>query len=105
MYESESGSEVTQSYLTLHEPIDCSLPGSSVHGISQAKVLEWGVIAFSIYTTIHKIGNQQGPVYSTGNSTQNSVITYMGKESGKKMDKCICINEPFCCTPKSIITL
>ena len=36
-----------------------------------------------IYTTIHKIGNQQGPVYSTGNSTQYSVITYMGKESGK----------------------
>ena len=32
---------------TLHDPIDCSLPGSSVHGIFQARVLEWGAIAFS----------------------------------------------------------
>ena len=40
-------SEVAQSCPTLHEPIDCSLPGSSVHGIFQARVLEWGAIAFS----------------------------------------------------------
>ena len=33
--------------LTLHDPMDCSLPGSSVHGIFQARVLEWGAIAFS----------------------------------------------------------
>ena len=32
---------------TLHDPIDCSLPGSAVHGIFQARVLEWGAIAFS----------------------------------------------------------
>ena len=43
----KSESEVTQSCLTLHDPIDCSLPGSSDHGIFQAKVLEWGAIAFS----------------------------------------------------------
>ena len=40
-------SEVAQSCLTLHNPMDCSLPGSSVHGIFQARVLEWGAIAFS----------------------------------------------------------
>ena len=40
-------SEVTQSCLTLSDPTDCSLPGSSVHGIFQARVLEWGAIAFS----------------------------------------------------------
>ena len=40
-------SEVAQSCLTLSNPMDCSLPGSSVHGIFQAKVLEWGAIAFS----------------------------------------------------------
>ena len=40
-------SEVTQSCLTLRDPMDCSLPGSSVHGIFQARVLEWGAIAFS----------------------------------------------------------
>ena len=43
----KSESEVTQSCPTLHDPIDCSPPGSSIHGISQARVLEWGAIAFS----------------------------------------------------------
>ena len=45
--EVKSESEVAQSYPTLHDPMDCSLPGSSVHGVFQARVLEWGVIAFS----------------------------------------------------------
>ena len=40
-------SEVAQSCLTVSHPMDCSLPGSSVHGIFQARVLEWGAIAFS----------------------------------------------------------
>ena len=43
----KSESEVAQSCLTPTDPIDCSLPGSSVHGIFQARVLEWGAIAFS----------------------------------------------------------
>ena len=43
----ESESEVAQSCPTLSDPMDCSLPGSSVHGIFQARVLEWGPIAFS----------------------------------------------------------
>ena len=38
--------EVAQSCLTLSDPMDCSLPGSSIHGIFQAGVLEWGAIAF-----------------------------------------------------------
>ena len=41
---------VPMSYLTLCDPIDCSTPGSSVHGIFQARVLEWGAIAFSDIT-------------------------------------------------------
>ena len=41
-------SEVAQSCLTLSNPMDCSLPGSSIHGIFQARVLEWGAIAFSM---------------------------------------------------------
>ena len=45
----ESG--VAQSCPTLSDPVDCSLPGSSVHGILQARVLEWGAIAFSIEET------------------------------------------------------
>ena len=43
----KSESEVAQSFLTLSDPMDCSLPGSSIHGIFQARVLEWGAIAFS----------------------------------------------------------
>ena len=43
----KSESEVTQSCPTLSDPMDCSLPGSSVHGIFQARVLEWVGIAFS----------------------------------------------------------
>ena len=43
----KSESEVAQSCPTLSDPMDCSLPGSSAHGIFQARVLEWGAIAFS----------------------------------------------------------
>ena len=49
----ESESEVAQSCPTLRDPMDCSLPGSSIHGIFQARVLEWGAIAFSEYTAVH----------------------------------------------------
>ena len=44
-------SEVAQSCPTLSDPMDCSLPGSSVHGIFQARVLDWGAIAFSIHAS------------------------------------------------------
>ena len=47
----KSESEVTQSCLTLRDPMDCSLPGFSIHGSFQARVLEWGAIAFSILKT------------------------------------------------------
>ena len=43
----KSQSKVAQSYSTPIDPMDCSLPGSSIRGIFQAKVLEWGAIAFS----------------------------------------------------------
>ena len=49
----KSESEVAQSCPTLCDPMDCSLPGSSVHGIFQARVLEWVAIAFS---EIHRHG-------------------------------------------------
>ena len=59
-----SESEVTQSCLTLSDPMDCSPPGSSIHGIFWATVLEWGAIAFShkldsllLKNTYHYKGN------------------------------------------------
>ena len=45
----KSESEVTQLCLTLSDPMDCSLPDSSIYGIFQARVLEWVAIAFSEY--------------------------------------------------------
>ena len=47
-------SEVTQLCPTLSNPMDCSLPGSSVHEIFQARVLEWGAIAFSVINNLEK---------------------------------------------------
>ena len=47
MYKSESESEVAQSCPTLYDPMDCSPPGSAIHGILQARVLEWVAIPFS----------------------------------------------------------
>ena len=44
----KSEREVAQSCPTLHDPMDCSLPGSSVHGIFQARVLEWGAIILQV---------------------------------------------------------
>ena len=53
--EVKSESEVAQSCPTPSHPMDCSLPGSSVHGIFQARVLEWGAISFSNMTNLDSI--------------------------------------------------
>ena len=50
----KSESEVAQLYPTLRDLMDCSLPGSSVHGVFQARVLEWVAIAFSICRLLYK---------------------------------------------------
>ena len=49
----KSESEVVQSCPTLSDPMDCSLPGSSIHGIFQARVQEWDAIAFSLPVSTH----------------------------------------------------
>ena len=55
----KSESKVAQSYLTHKDPMDCSPPGSSIHGIFQARVMEWGAIAFSVMYSAYKL-NKQG---------------------------------------------
>ena len=60
----KSESEVTQSCPTLSDPMDWSLPGSSVHGIFQARVLEWGAIAFSL-TNLDSILKSRGIILPT----------------------------------------
>ena len=52
----KSESEVAQLCPTLSDPMDCSLAGSSVHGIFQERVLEWGAIAFSEGENIPEVG-------------------------------------------------
>ena len=64
----KSESEVAQSCPTRSNPMDCSLPGSSVHGIFQARVMEWGAIAFSaphihsspLYQHLYHLHQQSG---------------------------------------------
>ena len=51
----KSESEIAQSCLTLSDPMDCSLPGVSIHGIFQARVLEWVAIAFSVKVFISSV--------------------------------------------------
>ena len=68
----ESESEVAQSCPTPSDPMDCSLPGSSVHGIFQARVLEWGAIAFS---KLQSYSNQNSMLLEqkqTYNSTEHN---------------------------------
>ena len=50
----KSESDLAQSCPTLSDPMDCSLPGSSIHGVFQARVLEWGAIAFSSVTLVNR---------------------------------------------------
>jgi len=56
----KSESEVAQSCPTLSDPMDCSLPGTSVHGIFQARVLEWGAIASPWRSSISQQKTRQG---------------------------------------------
>ena len=80
----KSESEVTQSCPTPSDPMDCSLPGSSAHGIFQARVLEWGAIAFS-------------------DSMFNGDLN--GKEIQKRGDTHIQRADSLCCTAETNTTL
>ena len=76
----KSESEVTQSCPTPSDPMDYSLPGSSIHGIFQARVLEWGAIAFSdssIYSTINEGASEDNNTDSSGVSFLTSRLNYL----------------------------
>ena len=62
----KSENEVAQSCLTLHDPMDCSPSGSSVHEIFQVRVLEWGAIAFSVTVLESKIVSNVNEVICKG---------------------------------------
>ena len=72
-------SEVAQSYLTLCDPMDCSLPGSTIHGIFQARILEWVAIPFSRrssqprdWTQVSHIVGRRFTVWATRDSVLKS---------------------------------
>ena len=78
----KSKSEVTQSCPTLSNPMDCTLPGSSVHGVFQATVLEWVAIAFSAtphYWIRISIGGTRELIFSTG------ILTWVPVMKGWKL--------------------
>ena len=60
----KSESEVAQLCQTLSDPMDCSLPGSSIHGVFQARVLEWGATACSICFMLTVIKFKLYPFYT-----------------------------------------
>ena len=68
-----------QSCPTLHDPMDCSLPGSFVHGVFQARVLEWGAIAFSK-------GMTTTPVFSPGEFYRQRSLTGYSPWDHKELD-------------------
>ena len=79
----KSESEVTQSCLTLSDSTDCSLPGSSVHGIFQARVLEWGAIAFPgnqlcVYIYPLPLESSSPPPSQPSKSSQSSRLSSLG---------------------------
>ena len=92
-------SEVALSYPTLRDPMDCSLPGSSIHGIFQARVLECGAIAFSnsshcfiaileptwvnIFSFLSSEIDGSDSKKSTCNVREASLIPWLGESSGK----------------------
>ena len=87
MHERES--EVFQSRPTLSDPMDCSLPGSSVHGIFQARVPQWVAIAFFLigYTPIQNKGFLDGWVFkeSTCNVGDPGSIPWSGRSPGERI--------------------
>ena len=80
----KSESEVAQSCPTLSNPMDCSLLGSSVHGIFQARVLEWGAIAFSVAV---RLNIHQLPMLGSLRSLTQNVLELSGTMSPPRFMK------------------
>ena len=89
--------EVAQSCPTLSDPMDCSLPGSSVHGIFQARVLEWGAIAVSNDQPRQHIQKQRHYFANKSLSNQgygfSSSHVWIGEGNGDPL-QCSCLENP-----------
>ena len=101
----KSESEVAQLCLTLRDPMDCSLPGSSIHGIFQAKVLERGAIAFSASILYHTINDLsffstetwlRRPTFLTLAFWPKEKATFLGKWLWDLDEHSTIVKEPMC---------
>ena len=97
----KSESEVAQSCLTLSKLMDCRLPGSSVHGIFQARVLEWGAIAFSErmqYPVGFRLLSELEASATPGGLLQKEIRdppqSYRIRCFGSGTQQCICLTSP-----------
>ena len=80
----KSESEVTQSCPTLHDPMDCSPPGSSIHGIFQARVLEWGAIAYHLLKRACQVVLViKNPPANAGDLRNSGSIPGLGRSPGE----------------------
>ena len=79
-------SEVTQLYLTLSDPVDRSLPGSSVHGIFQARILEWDAISFSNISLVERL-TEEKLMSMHGTSTRYEIQSLYGFLTNSKYVK------------------
>ena len=95
----KSESEVAQSCPTLRHPMDCSLPGSSIHGIFQAKVLEWGAIAFS---EVNPRSSYSTNLTQTLDDfkTHTHIFKYTPSAAAAKLlQSCLTLCDPMDCSP------
>ena len=82
--EVKSESEVAQSCQTRRDSMDCSLPDSSVHGIFQARALEWGAITFSKYMNTNAITVDDVNVQIHLNKNSDKIFSLQNAEEGEK---------------------
>ena len=92
----KSESEVTQSCLTLSYPMDCSLPGSSVHGIFQARVLEWGAIAFSEFKPLTSSLDWKTAVQTVAGRKEWKPCLWTSVDKRKHTCVCVCARVRVC---------
>ena len=86
----KSEREVVQSCLTLSDPMDCNLPGSSIHGIFQARVLEWGAINFRPKDTYRlKVRGWKNIFHANGKQKKSEVAILISEKIDLKIKKII----------------
>ena len=99
----ESESEVTQLYPTLWDPVDCSLPGLSIHGILQARILEWVAISFSRGSSQPRDRTQVSCIAGQGSPRNPSQPSGWLHDSESRVDGCHQMEPDFSVGPQPAV--